>query len=123
MRAATAAKGQRAGSWRSALTLAILLAFSIQSFLIQTHIHALVFAGPQQGTVTVTTQKHSSLPFNPDKCVLCQEFVHAGSYVLPGGIAVLPPSARVSLLPFELVPVIAARAISHTWMGRAPPHA
>ena len=122
MQTTTTAKRRKAESWRSALSLVLLLAFSIQSFLVQTHVHALALGAPLS-PAAVSTSHETQAPFDADKCVLCQEFVHAGNYVLPGGLAVLPPTAHISLLPFELAPVVAARVISHDWMGRAPPRA
>lgn len=107
---------------RSLLGLAVLLAFTLQSFLVQTHIHNLPLSFGAT-TVTASTPDTSKTPVDADKCYLCQEFLHGGAYLTPAAVAVLPPSAVVSLLPLELAPVFAAKPQSHNWMGRAPPRA
>lgn len=110
----------RAGSWRSAIALAVLLAFSIQSFLVQTHLHApqwaLGFAASDGVSAPV-----DKTPLNADACLLCQEFTHSGHFLTPAAAAVLPPSAVVSLLPLTLAVHLTAKPASHAWHGRAPP--
>jgi len=111
------------GSRRSLVSLLLVLFFSTQSFLVQTHLHDLPKSfAPSLSTVTVSSQPDGQDPVGADKCLLCQEFTHSGGFVLPSAIAALPPSAAVSLLPFVVAPLGHARTASHIWMGRAPPH-
>lgn len=111
------------GSWRSLVSLLVLLFFSTQSFLVQTHLHDLPKSfAPSLSTTIVTSHQDSQDPVSADKCLLCQEFTHSGGFVLPTAIIALPPSAAVSLLPFVLAPIGYARIASHNWLGRAPPH-
>lgn len=108
--------------WRRLLTVLVLVAFSVQSFLIQTHVHS-VMTGPLQNAATSVGPQNHKLPFDLDTCVLCQEYLHGGTYLTPSAVAVLPPSAQISLLPFVIAPAAMAKTVSHIWMGRAPPRA
>lgn len=111
------------GAGRSLLILVVLFAFSLQSFLIQTHIHNLPQSFQSVAGVSVSAPDSTKAPIDVDKCFLCQEFVHGGAYVAPAAAAVLPPNAVVSLLPLRQAPFLAAFPQSHNWMGRAPPRA
>jgi hypothetical protein len=100
------------------------MAFTFQSFLVQTHIHNL----PQTftagaGIAGVTASRDAKAPLDADKCFLCQEYLHSGAYLTPAAVAALPPTAAASLLPLLLAPLHAARLLSHNWKGRAPPRA
>lgn len=105
------------------LNLFVLIAFTLQALLVQTHIHNLPASFLPVAGVTASAPAPSKAPIDIDKCLLCQEFVHGGTYLTPTAAAVLPPSAVVSLLPLVLAPVFAAKSHSHNWMGRAPPRA
>ena len=110
------------GSWRSLISLVVMLAFGIQSFLVQTHLHNL----PQNLSAAAglaVSAPPSKAPLDTDKCFLCQEYLHGGAYLTPAAAAVLPPSAVVSLLPLVLAAVVTKRPVSHNWIGRAPPRA
>jgi hypothetical protein len=71
----------------------------------------------------VAASHGTKAPLDADKCLLCQEYIHGGVYLVPAAVAALPPSAAASLLPLLLAPLHAARMLSHNWMGRAPPRA
>jgi hypothetical protein len=108
------------GALRTLLNLVVLLTFTLQAFLVQTHLHNLPVSLETSGVVTASAPA-SKAPLDIDKCFLCQEYVHGGTYLTPAAAAVLPPSAVVSLLPRVIETVAAARPLSHNWMGRAPP--
>jgi len=111
------------GVRRTLLNLAVLAAFFLQSFLVQTHLHKLLLPAEPAGGITVSAPSPApSLP-DTDSCLLCQEFIHGGVYLTPAAAAVLPPSAIVTLLPLMVSAPVSGRLISHIWMGRAPPHA
>jgi hypothetical protein len=99
----------------------VLVAFSLQSFLVQTHIHNLPLSVSAAGGVSLAAPHDGKAPLDIDKCLFCQEYMHAGAYLTPAAAAVLPPYAAVSLLTFVVAPFVAARTPSHNWMGRAPP--
>lgn len=110
-------------SLKPLLTAMLLLAFSLQSFLVQTHIHAMRLTSQDHAGVTLSTPQRSTTPLDADNCVLCQEYLHSGAYLTPAATAVLPPSAQISILPLIVAPIAVAREVSHIWMGRAPPRA
>lgn len=122
MRTTATARQHPGGSLRSLVCLLVLVAFTFQSFLVQTHIHSL----PQSfgGSIGISaSSQNDKAPLDADKCFLCQEYVHGGAYLLPAAVTALPPTAVASLLPLLLAPLHAARTLSHNWMGRAPPRA
>jgi hypothetical protein len=111
------------GTSRSLISLVVLFAFALQCFLVQTHLHNLPVTFLPVAGVAASAPDTTKAPIDVDKCFLCQEYVHGGTYVMPAAAAVLPPSAVVSLLPFVLAPFLATPPHSHNWMGRAPPRA
>ncbi|HEY0281521.1 MAG TPA: hypothetical protein VGC27_02730 [Rhizomicrobium sp.] len=112
----------RKGSWRSLVAFLVLVAFSLQGFLIQTHIHELPASAPVTGVSVSVPLGGKTLP-DTDTCLFCQEYVHAGAYLTSAAAAMLPPFAVVSLLAIFDAPLVAAPPLSHNWMGRAPPRA
>ena len=114
--------------FRLAVTLLALIAFTFQSYLVQTHIHGLpttASAAADGGTHATSFQQGDKSPAdgNEAKCLLCQEFLHAGAYVMPAAFVALPPMIAVTLVKLATVPRVAAKSPSHIWIGRAPPHA
>jgi hypothetical protein len=109
--------GRGTGRTRVAALPAILFfafAFLFQGFAVQTHIHTPA-AAP-------ATHSGKTLPGDPAKCPLCQEFLLSGSFVMPAAAALPVPAAAV----FTAVRLAAAQRIrrfpSHSWHGRAPPY-
>ncbi|MDE2110043.1 MAG: hypothetical protein KGJ79_02795 [Alphaproteobacteria bacterium] len=114
--------------FRLAATLLAFLTFTCQSYLIQTHIHGLpkslvMLAGGEQFVLPIPAPDTSPLSGDPADCPLCQDFVIAGSYLVP--LAIIAPPPAFVFTAFDL-PVTAAHPgeqLSHIWQGRAPPHA
>jgi hypothetical protein len=114
---------------RLALTVVGLLAFTFQSYVAQTHIHrvgqiVLASIATNDAEKTVLNKK-DRLPANqePSNCPICQELLHSGSFITPRAIAALPPALSISVVLVRLETTIAPAAVSHSWRGRAPPHA
>lgn len=122
------------GGWRRLFLAVTLIAFALQSYIVQTHIHfegnsdfgfaAAKNLAPQANDVSAQTRNHSpSVPKDdPAHCPICQEFLHAGQYLTPTPvIALLITSVAV---PIAIVREIAipSNPVSHDWHGRAPPH-
>ena len=114
--------------------LVTLLAFSVQTYLTQTHIHmasegrgALALEQPIASPVKALTQSPAvpkdKYPANEDpaNCPLCQELIHAGQFVTPAAAAILLPSLSVSVIEIVAVATPFGRAVTHIWHGRAPP--
>lgn len=103
------------GRSRFLLALLLLMTFSLQSYLTQTHIH---FAPSltQKGAPGKLPGKD-----DPANCPVCQEMVQAGHFVTPAAAALLLPSAQVSIVEIATPVAVIAQAASHTWRSRAPP--
>ncbi len=115
-------------SARLILTFVALFAFTVQSYLTQTHIHippAIALAGDIGAKAPVSEPAKDSkdrYPANQDpaNCPICQEIMHAGQLVMPVMLLVLP-SAVAFAFPVFIETVTHFRAPSHIWQGRAPP--
>jgi hypothetical protein len=106
------------------VTVLALLAFFLQGLTVQTHIHQLI-----QPVAAPVATKATSLPApaplksqDPlDQCRLCQELVHAGTFVTPPAATVLFSLSFVTAI-FADVPAFAgASAKPFAWQSRAPP--
>jgi hypothetical protein len=102
------------------VTVVALLAFFLQSLVVQTHIHQPVQAlAPHAASAHVPAPLKSPDPI--DQCRLCQELVHAGAFVTPSASVTLASLALATAIftasPLRLVSL--ARAFS--WQSRAPP--
>jgi hypothetical protein len=118
---APARPGLRAG-W-NALLLAVLLAFSWQSFVTQTHQHF------DFGTLSATAKAEGSgqtgqqSPLDQqDNCPICRGIAHAGAYLLPAPIALNVPVPVVFWLALATIFGLSLTRRSHAWQSRAPPH-
>ena len=107
-----------------ALVLLTLVAFTLQGFLTQTHIHQIASGG------TAAVDLFDGVPAKGDKapakntdqnCPLCQQFASAGNFVTPSAAAVLAPTLSVSVIQLVVLPTAQRIAITHIWRGRAPP--
>lgn len=115
---------------RLAITLFALLAFTLQTYFTQTHIHFAERAGTALATLAL--DKNAAQKQRPDKfppgddpanCPICQEILHTGYYVTPSA-AVLPlPTVAVSIAPTVIDIMTTVDAHSHIWKSRAPPFA
>jgi len=114
--------GVRAG-WR-AMLLAVLLAFSWQSFITQTHRHfAPAATAAALGKAGIAArQPGRQLPSDtPASCPICSEIAHAGPIMLPAPVEVIAPAAA-SFHAADTRPLtLALLQRSHAWRSRAPP--
>ena len=113
---------------RLAITFVALLAFTLQSFVTQVHIHKLTsgnIAAAQldTGKFSAGNQKPGKSPArdDPANCPLCQEILLAGHYVAPTPVAWTPLSVATFTAPIAIVIATIAQAYSHSWKSRAPP--
>jgi len=113
---------QKAPASQRLVTLFALLAFFIQSFALQTHIHSTPLS-----PAAVTTAAHDPAPAplqnqDPvDQCRLCQELVHAGAAIAPSA-TVVAASQNIVAAVFATAPSFAAAPIrAFAWQSRAPP--
>jgi hypothetical protein len=116
------------------VVLVTLLAFSIQTYLTQTHIHVLsegrtsfaqteMIGGHTNRHIGVPADRKDRYPANEDpaNCPLCQELIHAGQFVTPAAAALLPPSLSLSVIELAVPCDPFVQAVTHIWRGRAPP--
>lgn len=100
--------------------LFLLVAFTVQGFAVQIHIHG----EPTLAHITqVSTppQPASQDPYDPANCPLCQEMLHAGIYIAPAVADFTVILNAAALAPaFALLPH-AATERQHSWQSRAPP--
>jgi hypothetical protein len=114
-------------------TAFMLLAFVLQSYAVQTHIHeqlslplvakSQVQTGAVDGAQPQKTKPQKpSAPAKdaPDDCPLCQ-LLYGGQYVAPDALVFFLPLVAVRSIETELGALPQYDAVSHNWRGRAPP--
>jgi hypothetical protein len=113
---------------RLAIALLTLLAFTSQTILTQTHIHAATRTGTTVHALTVkASSNQTQLPQrspsdrDPANCPICQVMAHSGSYVTPSFAALVTISVGIYVAVFAVEVVTFARLASHGWLSRAPP--
>lgn len=117
---------------RLGVVLFALLAFALQSYTVQTHIHfsaklvaSLNHAADADQSKTPAAD-HNGDPAKPAKgdpanCPICQAMANAGAYITPApAILALPSLAHFTIAIF-VVRSVAIRPLSHSWYGHAPP--
>jgi hypothetical protein len=114
----------RTGAFRFAIALLTLFAFTAQTVVTQTHIHAGAVTGAARATIP-----HAPLPDKAPSgddqanCPICQGLLHAGAYVTPSTVAVLTLSVTTFVNIVALEVIALEQANSHAWKSRAPPSA
>ena len=110
------APGFRAIAW------VLLLAFTLQSFITQTHIHGAYGGGTSAAAVT-NTSNHKTVPADNGKaeCPFCQAIVHAGTFSAPAAQTIGLSLSWAETAPSFLVVEAFVSVTSHLWRSRAPP--
>lgn len=123
------------GGWRRFVLAVTLIAFALQSYVVQTHIH---FEGnsdfgftvaknvaPATDAKTLSAQARNhgpSLPKDdPAHCPICQEFLHAGQYLTPTPVVAFLITTVVAPIAIVREVAVTLNPVSHDWHGRAPP--
>jgi hypothetical protein len=101
----------------------MLVAFAIQAFVTQTHVHPGYADSAVAFHADKTAPKHDNYPANddPSNCPLCKEILYSGQFVSPTWAVILLPMHAVSVIETALLPVSRADTASHAWSSRAPP--
>jgi len=100
------------------VTLLALLAFFLQGLVVQTHIHQpiqLVAASSLPAPAPLKNQD----PI--DQCRLCQELVHAGTFITPPTTVLVASLTFVAAISAVLPTFAGASARAFAWQSRAPP--
>lgn len=108
---------------RRYVTLFALLAFFLQSFAVQSHVHSLDKPATAAAAVNNIPAPVKTIdPVDLGSCRLCQELVHAGAFVAPSAF-VVPASQSAAAIVFAALPLLAGiLAPAFAWQSRAPPH-
>jgi hypothetical protein len=114
--------GDRFFGWiqaRFVVALICLFAFTLQTYVVQTHIH-----GAGEARVSSDAPAGQKGPLGKDSsddCPICQAFAVSGSFITPAiviyGIAIAWVKAPSALPPSETVDPF----LSRNWQSRAPP--
>jgi hypothetical protein len=112
----------RAGTARLAITLFALLAFTLQSYVTQIHIHG---ASPSAIASLDTGKLHQPgrLPAGDDQsaCPICQVIAHAGQFLMPSAVAIMLPALAAFYVTNDTHTTTVTDSYSHSWNSRAPP--
>ncbi len=102
------------------VTVFALLAFFIQGFAVQTHIHE---QAPVARTAALPVPAKAPLKSQDpvDQCRLCQELVHAGSFITPSTAATPAGLTYITAIFAVLAAPTSASATAFAWQSRAPP--
>jgi hypothetical protein len=123
----------RESGWRRLVLAVAMLAFALQSYVTQTHIHYASVQAFGLSSADVFTpvakdangkaipEKKSPANDDPANCPICQAVAHAGQFVTPTAIGFALPSETVVFIPLAIAALTARETASHNWQGRAPP--
>ena len=121
MRSGQHVTAERPFLWRL-IMLFMLVAFAVQGFAVQTHIHGVpTSAGSTVMHASVPSQPAPHDPYDPANCALCQEMLHAGIYVAPVVADFVVILNAVAFAPVHALLPHAATERQHSWQSRAPP--
>lgn len=112
------------GSGFRAIAWILLVAFTLQSFVTETHIHGAFQSASTTVAAVVKTEAQKNAPVDNGKaeCPFCQAIVHAGAFFAPPAqILILPLSWATIAASFFVVESVVSVS-SHRWQSRAPPH-
>lgn len=102
----------------------VLLAFALQSYITQTHVHPSPAAAGPAAMATAAISAHDPAPDSHEAiaCPFCQAIAAAGGFVTPTLVAVafLGQAQAAALPQFETRPPALA-APGFSWRSRAPP--
>ena len=110
---------ERSSGWRFIACL-ILISFTLQSYITQTHIHNVA---PAAIAKTVShAPSNAPIDDNPMDCPFCQAVAHDGPFFLPTVPLLILSIEFVELAAPALRSHRGAPASAHIWQSRAPPH-
>jgi hypothetical protein len=118
--------GHRSPRWR-AVTWVLLFAFTLQSYVTQTHVHVTPHAIHHAVTVKLTadTPDRGKLPIGNDTtdCLFCQAIANAGAFFLPAPLPLPSPTLWAERAGRAIGTRAPHSEIAHSWQSRAPPRA
>jgi hypothetical protein len=118
MKASVALDRARGRGWRVIAAL-LLLSFTLQSYITQTHIHASTLTASSR----ILTGSHDRAPgdSNPLDCPFCQAVAHDGPFFLPSAPILLLSAIWVAFVSSLLSVRTDEGQSAYAWQSRAPP--
>jgi hypothetical protein len=110
---------------RRAISWILLAAFTLQSFITQTHIHGVPKASGPAAIVQVFDGSHTHKAPGENStadCPLCQAIVHSGAFFAPVAPALVLPATWATHVTPLLAIAASGIAVTHIWRSRAPPY-
>jgi hypothetical protein len=107
-------------------TLVLALAFTLQSFVTQTHIHGSGTTAFEPGIVKVLkgpAPTQSPFDSSDNACAFCQAIAHSGAFFAPAAPILLPPATWTLPALLSAVVSVTGNSLAHSWQSRAPPKA
>ena len=98
----------------------VLLAFSFQSYLAQTHIHETA-AATSAAQIYHPGQNKSPVDNSPLDCPFCQALAHATSFLMPGALLLFLAPQWVKTTTSHTLFFDKGTATKYNWQSRAPP--
>jgi hypothetical protein len=112
---------RRAGFAQRLLAFAVALSFVLQSFVLQTHLHALHGAG-QPAIATAHVAPAGDVPAKGQTpCQFCLAVAHGGAFLLAPAPVVLPVRVWSAIASSVFVAWGNSGEAAHGWQSRAPP--
>jgi hypothetical protein len=117
--------GRRLGAAWVAVLLAMLVVFSWQSFVAETHNHfarASISTAANATAPVTTSSSDQNSPFDsPANCPICREIAQSAAYLPPAPIVLPAPQAMLVWLVVGLAFGLILERRSLGWRSRAPP--
>ncbi|HEX4117498.1 MAG TPA: DUF2946 family protein [Rhizomicrobium sp.] len=108
------------GRVRFIAALIALLSFTLQTYVVQTHIH--VPGVEISGLGQVTHPSPLDNKNSQDDCPICQAFATAGSFVTPALIILALALSFIDASPFIALRTKSGPPPARNWQSRAPPN-
>jgi hypothetical protein len=112
--------------WR-AIAWILLVAFTLQSYVTQTHIHGITqsFEGGAIAKRLAQSPAHENAPADrsAQDCPFCQAIIHSGVFFAPAAPFIPQPVWVGSVVQSIVVQAAVAAVAILGWQSRAPPHA
>lgn len=107
--------------FRQLLATLLLLVFANVNYVVDTHIHGDFTPSHGSAAGILLSAPSPAGPSDADgQCPLCQAFLTAGFFLLPGvPVLALPIAIAMAGPGFSMELII--RALAHSWQGRGPP--
>lgn len=106
------------------VVLFVAMAFALQSYITQTHIHGLsrdFGAIAKIATTKAPGQDKTPAGNDQTECQLCQAITHSGVFVAAATLTLHLPFSWVKMVPLVFSARVDSYASAHNWQSRAPP--